>query len=187
MRREVFKLLARQAIRFYAVVRDKRELLAYVRQQNERDPDYRYKGDELYDTLVRELFGKLHRMADHVDICFARRGAKSRDRALKAALTKANEDFRQCFGSANTAQTSITSCLSHENAGLQAADYCLWALQRFYERGEERYIELIWPQVAEIYDLDFLEDGKRGVFYRKDKPLSLEGRQRKKTTSAKPA
>jgi hypothetical protein len=32
---------------------------------------------------------------------------------------------------------------------------------------------LIWPQVGEIHDLDRVEDGKRGVFYTKRKPLNL--------------
>jgi hypothetical protein len=49
----------------------------------------------------------------------------------------------------------------------------LWALQRFYERGEERFLDLIWPQVGEIHDLDRLENGRRGVFYTKHKPLDL--------------
>ena len=32
--------------------------------------------------------------------------------------------------------------------GLQAADYFLWALQRLYERREERYVTLLWPAVT---------------------------------------
>ena len=38
--------------------------------------DYR---DEQYDLLVKELFRKLHHMADDVHICFAKRGNKSRN------------------------------------------------------------------------------------------------------------
>ncbi len=57
--------------------------------------------------------------------------------------------------------------------GLQAVDYYLWALQRFYERGEERFLDLIWLQVGEIHDLDKLENGRRGIFYTKQKPLNL--------------
>lgn len=56
---------------------------------------------------------------------------------------------------------------------LTSLDYYLWALQRFYERREERFLELIWPQVGEIHDLDRVEDGKRGVFFTKRKPLNL--------------
>jgi hypothetical protein len=38
VRREVFNLLLRHELRFYAVVRDKQQTLAYVRQRNEREP-----------------------------------------------------------------------------------------------------------------------------------------------------
>jgi hypothetical protein len=52
-------------------------------------------------------------------------------------------------------------------------------LQRFYERREDRFLDLIWPQVGEIHDLDRLENGRRGVFYTKQKPLNLQAvRQR---------
>lgn len=67
--------------------------------------------------------------------------------------------------------------------GLQAVDYFLWALQRFYERGEERYVQLIWPQTTMVCDLDAepLEpackgDTKCGVTYNETRPLSLATR-----------
>ena len=50
----------------------------------------------------------------------------------------------------------------------------LWALQRFYERREERFLELIWPQVGEVHDLDMVINGRRGSIYTKQKPLTLE-------------
>ncbi|MEW8333947.1 MAG: hypothetical protein AB2692_23665, partial [Candidatus Thiodiazotropha sp.] len=53
IRREVFKLLLKKKLRFYAVVRDKRDLATYVQQQNERDTTYRYRQDEQYDLLVK--------------------------------------------------------------------------------------------------------------------------------------
>jgi hypothetical protein len=59
-------------------------------------------------------------------------------------------------------------------------DYYHWALQRFYERSEERFLDLIWPQVSEIHDLDRLENGRRGVFYTKQKPLNLAALEKKK-------
>jgi hypothetical protein len=50
------------------------------------------------------------------------------------------------------------------------------ALQRFYERGENRYIEMLWPYVGEIHDIDFFDNVQRGVFFGKNKPLTIEGR-----------
>jgi len=173
IRREVFKLLSRQKVRFYAVVRDKRDLVTYVQQQNERNATYRYSQNEQYDLLVKELFRKLHDMADTVDICFAKRGNKARSAALRAALEQAGEAFERSFGFAQPAAYNITSSTPERSVGLQAVDYYLWALQRFYERREERFVELIWPQVGEIHDLDRVEGRRRGTFYTKRRPLNL--------------
>ncbi len=173
IRREVFKLLLKKNLRFYAVVRDKRDLVIYVQQQNDRDPSYRYSQNEQYDLLVKELFRKLHHMADDVNICFAKRGNKPRNDAFRTALEQAGEAFKRSFGFAHPARNNVISSTPAKCVGLQAADYYLWALQRFYERKEGRFLELIWPQVGEIHDLDRVENGKRGVFYTKRKPLNM--------------
>lgn len=173
IRREVFKLLLKKNLRFYAVVRSKSDLASYVQQQNKRDTSYRYRENEQYDLLVTELFRKLHNMADEVNVCFAERGNKSRNAALRIALKHAGQAFKRSFGFAHPATSNIISSTPANTVGLQAVDYYLWALQRFYERREDRFLELIWPQVGEIHDLDRLAGGKRGVFYTKRKPLNL--------------
>ena len=70
VRREVFKLLMRRHLRFMAVVRDKQAVLSYVRQRNERDPAYRYHPNELYDSLVRQLFKNLLHKAESYQVHF---------------------------------------------------------------------------------------------------------------------
>lgn len=171
VRREVFRLLAGFNLRFYGVVRTKSALLNYVRQRNEREPDYRYRGDELYDTLVEELFRRYHPMTDQLNICFAKRGSKSRTHAFRTAIERAEARFESDYGVRRSAAVSIVASTPPESAGLQAVDYCLWALQRHYERGEDRYIELIWDNVVEIEDMDRIEGGRKGVVYNKKRPL----------------
>jgi hypothetical protein len=170
VRREVYKILLGAPVRFYAVIRDKTHLVSYVQQQNAREAGYRYRENEQYDLLVKELFGKLHHMAEKVEICFAKRGDRSRNAALRDALELAAASFAQSFGFAHPATNEVISSTPLHCPGIQAVDYYLWALQRFYERGEDRFLDLIWPQVGEIHDLDRLENGRRGVFYRKQKP-----------------
>ncbi len=90
VRREVFSLLlAHDGLRFLAVVRDKRRLLEYVRQRNERSHEYRYHPNELYDFMVRILFRPLLHKDDEYNICFASRGSSARTEALHAALRTA--------------------------------------------------------------------------------------------------
>lgn len=79
----------------------------------------------------------------------------------------------------NRKTNDVTSSTPQHSGGLQAVDYYLWALQRFYQRREERFLEMIWTQVGEVHDLDFVEDGRRGVFYTKRKPLNLAAFEKK--------
>lgn len=173
VRREVYKLLLKHDLRFYAVVRHKQDLVSYVRQENERNASYRYNQNEQYDLLVKELFSKFHHISDEIHICFAQRGTKPRNQAMRKALEKAEAAFEQNFGFRRQTNHNITSSTPPKSPGLQAADYYLWALQRFYERDEERYIDLIWDQIGEIHDLDAVIDGRQGAFFTKQKPLNL--------------
>jgi hypothetical protein len=178
VRREVFSLLIRHELRFYAVVRDKQQVLAYVRQQNERDAAYRYNENELYDSLVRHLFKRRFYQADHFRIWFARRGRSDRNKALREAMEQARADFEVDIGVTSRATVEIIPSSPKFCAGLQAVDYFLWALQRFYERGEDRYLNLVWPKTVVVHDMDDTREALHGVFYNKNKPLTLESRKK---------
>src|ERR1051326_4689700 len=52
IRERVFRLIAVQDMRFFAVVRDKRSLAADIRNKNRQAPSYRYHPNRLYDELV---------------------------------------------------------------------------------------------------------------------------------------
>jgi hypothetical protein len=184
VRREVFKLLLTQKLKFYAVVRDKQEVASYVRQQNERDPKYRYNGNELYDTVVSRLFRSRFYRADVFNICFSKRGAKDRTAAMKAALSNAAAEFERDFGFKSIAKVNIAHATPVGSGGLQAVDYLLWALQRFYEyegtdkqETECRYVALMHELIGEIDDADCPNTGGRGVIWRKQRPLTLAARQ----------
>lgn len=178
VRREMFSLIMRHELRFYAVVRDKRQVLSYVRQQNERDTAYRYTENELYDSLVRHLFKRRFHQADHLKIWFSRRGRIDRNKALRAAIEQARNDFEQDLGIISRATVEILPYSPRDCAGLQVVDYCLWALQRLYERGEDRYLNLIWPKTVVIHDMDDTREAVHGVFYTKNKPLTLVSRKK---------
>ncbi|MFH1732158.1 MAG: DUF3800 domain-containing protein [Planctomycetota bacterium] len=174
VRREVFKLLQRHDVRFFAVVRDKLAVLAYVRQCNDRDSSYRYNPNELYDQLVKRLFrDRLHK-DDAYSICFARRGNSDRTEALSRALYAARDRFRQKWGIISSAPVEVVPATPKQHAGLQAADYFLWALQRFYVRREDRYCRLLWPAFSLVHDVDDTREAEYGVYYTKRNPLTLE-------------
>jgi hypothetical protein len=56
----------------------------------------------------------------------------------------------------------------------QIVDYYLWALQRLYERGEDRFLKLVWNQVGLIHDVDDTRKDNYGVYYTKKKQLTLK-------------
>ena len=173
VRREVFHLLLRHDLRFLAVVRDKHKLLNYVRQRNERETNYRYHPNELYDYLVRRLFKNLLHKDDAYRIFFARRGRSDRTKALHEALDKARQRFSAQRGIASDAPIHVIPATPPESPGLQAVDYFLWALQRLYEHKEDRYVELLWPAFRLVHDLDDTRAARYGVYYSQKKPLTL--------------
>jgi len=176
VRREVFKVLLKHDIRFYVVVRDKQVVLDKVIKHQKTKPTYRYQPNHLYDGCVTKLFrDRLHK-DDGYQIAFARRGSSDRTAALQKALDAARKSFRQKWGVAATAPIEINAGQPADVVCLQVVDYYLWALQRLYERGEDRFLRLVWEQAGLIYDVDDTREKNYGVFYTRKNPLTLESR-----------
>lgn len=188
VRVKVFDLLRSfgSDLRFRAVVCDKEAIRIREVKKREVSPGYRYDPDALYDELARSLLGKFSRMADGYHLMIAKRGNRDRNAALLGALEQAESDFAESFGFSRGGidawQTVITN--PRETICLQAADYFLWALQRFYEprihpetgevTHEVRYLNAVWPQVSQIHDLHF--GPAHGTFFTPSNPLTLEAR-----------
>jgi len=193
----VFDLLRQcgDQLRFYAVVCDKFKLHQAEAARRAAQPGYRFNENSVYDFLMRELFGKFHRLADRYEVCVARRGNSTRNDAIKTALAHAEADFEKRFGFRRSLPDAWTVIVqpSKDNPCLQAADYFLWALQRFYEIKwnaatkqpqldsksglvirEDRFLNAVWPQVGEIHDLHF--GATHGTFFTAKNQLKLEER-----------
>jgi hypothetical protein len=193
----VFELLRSfgSQLRFHSVVCDKRKLTEMEVAKRAKEPGYRFNENTVYDSLMRELFGKFHRLADRYEVTVARRGNSTRNEAIKAALAHAELDFERKFGFRRSLPGAwkIIVLKSKEAACLQAVDYFLWALQRFYEVKrdpktgqpaldpssglvirEDRFLKAMWPQVGEIHDLHF--GPSHGTFFTSREPLLLEER-----------
>jgi hypothetical protein len=179
VRRDVFALLMRLEMRFYAVVRDKRRIAEEVREQNARGQGYRYHPNQLYDRCISRLFqARFHK--DEVNVVyFAKRGRRDRTAALRAAMDDARKNFMVLWGVPSATRIDVLPTSSQESPGLQAADYFLWALQRLYERNEDRYWQYIWPSVALVHDVDDVRRDDSGEYYTQRNPLTAEARARK--------
>jgi len=53
-------------------------------------------------------------------------------------------------------------------------DYYLWALQRLYERQEDRFFNLLACDYRLIIDLDDRRNKPQGEYYSDNNPFSLE-------------
>jgi hypothetical protein len=173
VRKEVFSLLRNSdGLRFFAVVADKWRVLDYVRQQNERNPAYRYHPNELYDYLTRRLFKNLLHQDSRYEIVFSKRGKSDRTDALRQAIEAARERFAAQWQVVSDATIQVSAATPVEQGGLQAVDYFTWALQRLYEKGEDRYLAYLWPAVHLVEDIDDKRKADYGVYYTQKKPLN---------------
>ena len=173
VRREVFKTLLGHDFKFYAVVKSMHAVLAYVRSRNGMDAAYRYQPNELYDLTVRMLFKERLHQHTRYEVVFARRGKSDRTRAMQAQLGTARQRFLESAGRDAQPEIQVLPASPHERPGLQVADYCLWALQRLFERREDRFLQLLWPKVSLIHDVDDKSLAPYGRYYnRKHPPLT---------------
>ncbi len=173
VRKEVFTLLRNtDGLRYFAVVTDKWRVLEYVRQQNERNLAYRYRPNELYDYLTRRLFKNLLHKDGGYETVFSKRGKSDRTVALCRALEAARERFAKQWNVVSQAPMQILAGTPYASAGLQAVDYFTWALQRLYEKGEDRYVTFLWSAFRLVQDIDDKREADYGVYYTQKKPLN---------------
>jgi Protein of unknown function (DUF3800) len=174
VRREVYRLLMEHEMRFFAVVRDKTTIAVKVQEHNKTTPAYRYHPNQLYDRCVSRLFKeRLHKEESYV-IQFSRRGNRARTEALQNAIEHARNNLRATWGIEATSPIEIMAAKPADAGGLQAVDYMLWALQRLYERGEERYWEYVAAKASLVHDVDDTRENGYGVYYTKKNPLKKE-------------
>ncbi len=176
VRREVFSQLLKHKIRFYAVVRDKQAVLNKIVEHQKTSPSYRYHPNQLYDRCVSRLFKERLHQHDGYLIHFARRGSSDRTAALESALETSRRNFRAKWGIDTNSPIEIRAAQPHEVICLQAVDYYLWAIQRLYERGEDRFLQLVWSQAGLVHDVDDTRQAGYGVYYTQRNPLTAEFR-----------
>jgi hypothetical protein len=170
IRSKVFELLLTLDFKFYAVIKDMRSVLRYVEDRNRMNAGYRYHPNELYDLTVRMLFKQRLHKHDHYRITFARRGKSDRTKALGEHLEQTRQKFLLEQALQHKPTLDIQPAYPWEQPCLQIADYCLWALQRCYERHEARFLHALWPKVSIIHDVDDPHGKRYGTYLTRQGP-----------------
>lgn len=175
IRSKVFELLLTLDFKFYAVIKDMRSVRNYVKDRNRMDSRYRYHPNELYDLTVRMLFKQRLHQEDHYRVVFARRGKSDRTEALTRELENTRQRFLAEHRVVNPPRLEILPAYPWEQPAIQLADYCLWAVQRCYEKHESRFLNALWPKVSLIHDVDDRSGAEYGRYLtRKDQPPDPE-------------
>ena len=154
VRSRVFDFISQLDFKFYAVIKDMRKVRDYVLNRNAFDSTYRYHPNELYDLTVRMLFKERLHKGEHVRVMFARRGKSDRTAALTTQLERTRAAFLSRRGTTSETTLAIKPVHACDDPCVQLADYCLWALQRCYEKHEGRFLQSIWSKVSLLKDVD---------------------------------
>jgi hypothetical protein len=170
IRSKVFELIPTLDFKFYAVIKDMRKVRDYVLRRNHTDPAYRYQPNELYDLTVRMLFKQRLHQEERCRVVFARRGHADRTAALTAQLEQTRRQFLAERNVTSATTLEIIPAYPWEEPCLQIADYCLWAVQRCYEKQEARFLRAIWPKVSLIQDVDDPAGAAYGTYLRRKDP-----------------
>lgn len=171
VRIRVFKLLMESDIKVFVAIRTKRALV------NQARAVYRYgqkiSENSIYDDLFSRLLRNRLHLADENHIVVARRGTKDRKEALTSAIRQAQMNFKARWGEREYGPCHVRTDQPSECPGLQAVDYFLWALQRLYERREDRYFTPLSQHYRIIMDLDDDRRQQYGEWYTDSNPLSV--------------
>lgn len=176
IRQQVFQLLkSKKGLRFVAVVKDKYKVADYAIERKTRDQHYKYKPNELYDLLTRRIFKNYLHLSEEYRIYYAVRGEKPRTEAFGNCLKLAQQRFMQEHNLQDASKVTIFPSFPTKEPCLQATDYFLWALQRLYEKGENRYFEYLRDQFDLIIDIDDTTVRKYGEYYdNKRNPINFD-------------
>lgn len=172
VRREVMKLLPTLGVKCRVAVRRKESLVVQARfafQQGKKLSDA-----DIYDGLASRLLKDSLHQADQNVVVFARRGKAERREALEQTIRRAKHNFNKKWGTDHDRPTSVLVDDSWNHAGLQIADYYLWALQRLFERGEDRFVQALADGFRLVMDLDDTRNHPYGEWYTAKNPILIE-------------
>lgn len=172
VRREVYAMIKEMGVKVQVVVRRKDFLITYAKELKAQGG--RISAREIYSSMISRLFKNMLHKADENRIVFAHRQNWTKAEALECAIRRAKKNFELKQGVENDKPTSITSAHPSDYAGLQIVDYYLWALQRFYEKGESRYFEYLKNDFRLIMDIDDRRNNDYGEWYSDSNPLTIQ-------------
>jgi len=164
VRAEVFRLLRTLPLKAQFIFARKR-LTTFRRA-------FHSKEGEFYDHLVTHLFKRSLHLATDNHIVFEKRGSRARQQPLTDAVMKAARQFQQSYGKEQVTQVKVECHSPDGEPCLQAVDYFLWAVQRVFTKGEDRFFRALESQIEFVWDL--YDEKYPHNIYTKKNPLEIK-------------
>ena len=109
--------------------------------------------NEFYDNLITQLFnGKLHTHEQN-HIYFAKRGSRTRQAPIEAAIDKSIRQFERKWKTTITTRSLVNPQTPNGEPCLSIVDYMNWAVYRSFTRKEMRYFDTVRNKVHLLVDL----------------------------------
>lgn len=128
---------------------------------------------ELYDSLITNLFKNILHLSNNNYIYIATRGSKKRQVPLEQAIQRS---LNYTENKLNTTIDSNQKILPQTPSGevcLQIVDYCNWSIQRAFLQSDMRYYNFLKKKFGLIVDLYDYKKGWKN-FYSKKNPFDLK-------------
>jgi len=134
----------------------------------------KYNGNtqDIYDSLITNLFKNILQLSNNNYIYIATRGSKKRQMPLEEAIHNA---LLYTESKLNHPIDSTQKVLPQTPSGepcLQIVDYCNWAIQRAFLKNEMRYYNFLKEKFGLIVDLYDYKEGWKN-FYSKRNPFDV--------------
>lgn len=161
----VFRILHEIDFSFFAVIIEKKAT-QFLGQFNGKRGEY-------YAYIVERLFENRLHLYKEIDIYFAKFHNVIHDRNMWNAIENAKDRFSRKWN--HTPENNIRIFMQNPSqiSGLQAVDYCLWALHRVYHHNDFRYYKYLQDKISLVHDLSYGTD-LYGTYFNKKKPITKD-------------
>jgi len=131
------------------------------------------KKSNLYSYMVERLLEQTLHLFPCIDIYFAKLDSVINDENMENALNSAKNRMLKKYPNIEHGEQRIFLQQPNQIAGLQAVDYCLWAIHRVYTFQDFRYYNFLKDKISLIHDLSY---GKiyYGTYFNRENPVTIE-------------
>lgn len=176
IRKEFFDLILELPFSFQCVVARKIPKL-FIKKHNKKESEF------YADLLAHLLRDKVHK---NLVLNIAQLKRSTNEVNLELAIDKATAKYIIKNGSTQIKHNIVYNVQSYkEEPLLSITDYCLWAVQRVFEKGETKFYDYLMSkkfQVCDIYDFDaytMIDPNNKKIwknFYNSKNPLTKDNK-----------